>query len=84
MTRLIAAAMAVGLVLLAAGFAVIWYSPSAQDAMFRRVVQANLVFNDAVLDPDALHVVLCGTGSPMPDPDRAQSCAIVYAGKHVL
>lgn len=84
MTRLIAAAMAVGLVLLAAGFAVIWYSPSAQDAMFRRVVQANLVFNDAVLDPDALHVVLCGTGSPMPDPDRAQSCAIVYAGKHVF
>src|SRR5690606_29314343 len=60
--------------------AVMWFSPSAQDAMMRRVVASNMGSNDAVLDPDALHIVLCGTGSPMPDPDRAQSCAAVYAG----
>lgn len=84
MKRLAAAAVAAILVLFAAGFATIWFSPSAQDAMLRRVIAANMAFNDAVLDPDALHVVLCGTGSPMPDPDRAQSCAIVYAGEHVF
>ncbi|MFN4354085.1 MBL fold metallo-hydrolase [Parvibaculum sp.] len=84
MKRLIAAAVVAVPVLLAAGFATVWFSPSAQDAMLRRVVAANMAFNDAVLDPEALHVVLCGTGSPMPDPDRAQSCAIVYAGEHVF
>lgn len=84
MKRLIAAAVAAVFVLFAAGFAALWFSPSVQDAMLRRVVEANMAFNDAVLDPDALHVVLCGTGSPMPDPDRAQSCAIVYAGEHVF
>ncbi|MDX5366444.1 MAG: MBL fold metallo-hydrolase [Alphaproteobacteria bacterium] len=84
MKRLIAASVAAILVLFAAGFATIWFSPSAQDAMLRRVVASNMAFNDAVLDPDALHIVLCGTGSPMPDPDRAQSCAIVYAGEHVF
>ncbi len=84
MKRLVAAAVAAILVLFAAGFATVWFSPSAQDAMLRRVVAANMAFNDAVLDPEALHVVLCGTGSPMPDPERAQSCAIVYAGEHVF
>lgn len=84
MKRLIAAAVAAVFVLFAAGYAALWFSPSVQDAMLRRVVDANMAFNDAVLDPEALHVVLCGTGSPMPDPDRAQACHLVYAGEHVF
>jgi ribonuclease Z len=84
MKGLVSAAVAAVLVIFAAGFAAIWFSPPVQDAMLRRVVAANMTFNEAVLDPEALHVVLCGTGSPMPDPDRAQSCAIVYAGEHVF
>lgn len=70
-----------GIVVLAlVAFGIVWFSPAAQDAVMRRVVAANIGVNDAVLAPDALHVVLCGTGSPMPDPERAQSCAAVYAG----
>lgn len=33
---------------------------------------------------DGLHVILCGTGSPLPDPDRSGPCALVIAGKQVL
>jgi ribonuclease Z len=29
---------------------------------------------------DGLHVALCGSGSPLPDPDRAGPCAAVVAG----
>ena len=30
--------------------------------------------------PDGLHVALCGSGSPMPDPSRAGPCTAVLAG----
>ena len=32
------------------------------------------------LDDGELHVILCGTGSPLPDPDRAAACTAVIAG----
>lgn len=84
MKRWVAAGIGLVVAVVATGFAVVWFSPSAQDAVMRRVVAANIGANDAVLNEDALHVVLCGTGSPMPDPDRAQACAIVYAGGKVF
>lgn len=34
--------------------------------------------------PDGLHVALCGTGAPLPDPSRAGPCNVVIAGKHVF
>jgi ribonuclease Z len=34
--------------------------------------------------PDGLHVVLCGTGSPLPDPTRAGACTLVIAGKRMF
>ncbi|MES2096009.1 MAG: MBL fold metallo-hydrolase [Pseudomonadota bacterium] len=34
--------------------------------------------------PDGLHVALCGTGSPLPDPGRAGACTVVIAGKHIF
>jgi ribonuclease Z len=36
------------------------------------------------LSDGALHVVLCGTGSPLPDPERAGSCAAVIAGEQLF
>lgn len=33
---------------------------------------------------DALHVFLVGTGSPLPDPDRASACTAIIAGPHFL
>ncbi|MBN8814360.1 MAG: MBL fold metallo-hydrolase [Sphingomonas sp.] len=40
---------------------------------------------DRIADlPDGLHVALCGTGSPLPDPSRAAACTVVIAGKHIF
>ncbi|MGN6819292.1 MAG: MBL fold metallo-hydrolase [Sphingomonas sp.] len=34
--------------------------------------------------PDGLHVALCGTGSPLPDPGRADACTAIIAGRHIM
>lgn len=34
--------------------------------------------------PDGLHVGLCGSGSPMPDPTRAGPCTVVLAGDRLF
>lgn len=84
MKRVAAAGIGLLVAIAVVGLGIVWFSPSAQDAVMRRVVASNMGSYDAVLNEDALHVVLCGTGSPMPDPDRAQACAIVYAGGKVF
>lgn len=34
--------------------------------------------------PDGLHVALCGTGSPFPDPQRGAPCTVIIAGKDMF
>lgn len=34
--------------------------------------------------PDGLHIALCGTGSPLPNPTRAGPCNVVIAGRHMF
>jgi ribonuclease Z len=34
--------------------------------------------------PDGIHVLLCGTGSPLPDPQRVEACTAVLAGRHLF
>lgn len=34
--------------------------------------------------PEGLHVLLCGTGSPLPDPTRAGACTVIIAGRHIF
>src|ERR1700753_1811737 len=34
--------------------------------------------------PDGLHVGLCGSGSPMPDPTRAGPCTVILAGQRLF
>jgi len=49
------------------------------------VVRARLdESNSRLLKDGALHIVLCGTGSPLPDPDRASACTAVIAAGHVV
>tara|TARA_R110002072_G_scaffold1559_4_gene12918 strand:- start:14008 stop:15240 length:1233 start_codon:yes stop_codon:yes gene_type:complete len=49
------------------------------ERMAAQRVQQNLL---ATLEP-GLHVAFCGTGAPLPDPSRAESCAIVVAGQRM-
>ncbi len=50
-----------------------------QNQMVERGFQNQLLASLA----DGLHVGLCGSGSPLPDPTRAGPCVFVIAGKHV-
>lgn len=72
--------------LVIAGVAAIALSPSLQDRIVVRAAAQRLQAGDRtdLLADDALHVLLCGTGSPMPDPTRANACAAVIAGGHVV
>jgi len=53
----------------------------------RRVVDRRMAA-DAVAQlragPDAIHVVLCGTGSPLPDPGRAGPCTAIVTKTKLL
>ncbi|MBX3481164.1 MAG: MBL fold metallo-hydrolase [Caulobacter sp.] len=73
------------LLALAAVIAVAWLlrGPIAlgvTDRMLDRTMAA-----DAVADlPDGLHAFVCGSGSPLPDKDRAGPCLAVVAGKRMF
>jgi ribonuclease Z len=54
------------------------------EIVFDRAVKATYG-TDATADlDDGLHVILCGTGSPLPDPARSGPCTLVIAGKQVF
>lgn len=52
-------------------------------AMIEKVASKRMQDPIAALS-DGLHVGLCGTGSPFPDPDRAAPCTLVIAGKNMF
>lgn len=49
--------------------------------LFERGVERGAGRDNLAGLPDGLHVGLCGTGSPLPNRDRAGACTIVIAGK---
>ncbi len=65
-------------------FAAVWFVlgiPSVDVWLFRQVVAREMSGADPKLaDANELSVVLCGTGSPLPDPTRAGPCALIAAG----
>ncbi|HEY2708049.1 MAG TPA: MBL fold metallo-hydrolase [Caulobacteraceae bacterium] len=53
-------------------------------ALMQRAYERALA-DDPIADlPDGLHVGLCGSGSPMPDPNRVGPCVAVVAGKQLF
>ena len=71
---------------IAAVFAAVWFVPAIQDALIKRAIVGQIAKADAAaaFKDDALHILLCGTGSPMLDPKRANACTTVIAGGHVV
>ena len=47
----------------------------------RRIAERTLAADPIAALPDGLHVVLCGAGSPLPDPERSGACTAVIAGR---
>lgn len=67
---------------LAVGFAAIgWFARGPiGEQLVARVIEANVGADPAAQLGDGLHVYMCGTGSPLPDADRAGPCIGVLAG----
>jgi ribonuclease Z len=78
--------LGIGLLLAVAVAAAVGYALRARIALrlMERAVAANLARDLVDALPDGLHVVLCGAGSPLPDPQRSGPCTAVIAGKRVL
>lgn len=75
--------IATALVVIAAvGAMVYWFATqtrAGQDLVLERMLSA-LIEGQEPLDPDSLHVFICGSASPLPAPGRAQACVAVIAG----
>jgi ribonuclease Z len=78
-----AALVVVGLAVVVAAGAFL-FQRQIGDAMFRRAVAETVARDRSAELPDGLHVFLCGSGSPVPDPQRAGPCVGVVAGSHVM
>lgn len=79
--KLLLVLMAIAIALVALGFA---FQARIGIALFERGVEARVGRDSTAGLADGLHVGLCGTGSPLPNRDRAGACNIVIAGKHIF
>jgi ribonuclease Z len=52
--------------------------------VLEQVAHKNVARNIIPGLPDGLHIALCGTGSPFPDPTRAGPCTAVIAGERLF
>ena len=75
---------ALTIVVLVVAAASLLHVPAVDMWLFQKVVAARVDKPAPVLaKPDELSVLLCGTGSPLPDRERAGPCAIVAAGNRL-
>lgn len=83
--RSLASVIAMGLILAGAVGLGAWAlrGPLAL-ALFARAFDRAMAQDPVAALPDGLHVGLCGSGSPLPDPTRAGPCAVVVAGRRLF
>lgn len=55
------------------------FTESGQDALLSRIARLG-VSRAFPADMDGLRVFICGTSSPLPAPDRDQTCVLIMAG----
>ncbi len=76
--------VAVVAAVLLAGLALWVRRPSSSQALFERAVASNAGIDRTASLREGLHVYLCGTGGPMPDPQRGGACVGILAGDRAL
>ena len=72
------AGIAILAVIIGAG---IWNSRAGQDWLLEQAATAAMKQPPPMSKYDGLQVFMCGTSSPLPDPNRAQACVAVLAGE---
>ena len=60
------------------------FRPQIGERIFGRAVEQAMSRDVLGNLPDGLHVALCGSGSPLPDPTRAGPCSAVIAGDRIF
>jgi len=85
-TKIVAAVAGTAVVAAIVGLGVVWTVPSVQDGVMTRMLKARAPSGavNPILEDGQMHVFFCGTGSPMPDPTRANACSAVIAGGHIV
>lgn len=58
-----------------------WNSRAGQDWLLEKAASVAMTQPPPMSEYDGLQVFLCGTSSPLPDPNRAQACVAVLAGE---
>lgn len=53
-------------------------------AIYGRIAKGRAGRDALAGQPDGLTLIFCGTGTPLPDPQRAESCLLVKAGNTLL
>jgi ribonuclease Z len=81
-TALVARALVV--VVLLAGLAAWTMRGQIAARLMARMYDRAMAGDPLAALPDGLHVGLCGSGSPMPDPTRAGPCTVVVAGRRLF
>lgn len=76
----------IGLVVVAlvAGIALVLGRGKLAQAAFDNALENNVGVDQSAKLGDGLHTYVCGSGSPMPDADRAGPCIAVLAGKQAF
>ena len=59
----------------------VWNSRAGQDWLLEQAASMALIQPGPLTEFDGLQVFMCGTSSPLPDPNRAQACVAILAGK---
>jgi ribonuclease Z len=72
------------ILLIGAGIGIKTFQAEIGTVIFKRAATQRVGKDITVGLPDGLHVALCGTGSPLPNPDRAGACTLIIAGKHIF
>jgi ribonuclease Z len=76
-------AIGLGALAIVAGIGVKLFQPQIGTALLARIAGERAGRDVTAGLPDGLHVILCGSGSPLPDPTRAGPCTMVIAGRHI-
>ena len=77
-------AIGLGTLTIAAFVVAIGFQKPIGGWLFQRAVEQNAGRDIIASLDDGLHVGLCGTGSPMPNPDRAGPCHVIIAGDQIF
>jgi ribonuclease Z len=77
-------AIIAGLLAVLAGLAVIFGRGALGERAFHSALDRNVGIDQSAKLGDGLHAYVCGSGSPMPDADRAGPCIAVLAGNQAF